>query len=77
LVLVAVVVATITDLRLLKISSFVALPLLASALVYRAIVGEVGEMTDGPRAVVFGVGIVLILFLTVIPLLAHQRGGSR
>ncbi|HET6574289.1 MAG TPA: A24 family peptidase [Fimbriiglobus sp.] len=62
-VLVAVGIATVTDLRMFKIHNVLTLPLLATGLVYHAVVGGADELLSSLLGALFGFGVLLLLYL--------------
>src|SRR5262249_45359398 len=63
IVLVAVVVAAVTDVWKFKVHNWLTVPLMLSGLAYRGIVGGWGALSDGAFGVLIGFGVLLILYL--------------
>lgn len=62
-VLVAVVVATITDLRLFKIHNVLTLPLIAFGLVYHGVTGGMSGLGESAIGMLAGFGVFFLIFL--------------
>lgn len=62
---------------LYQLLAFPLFPLLLIGLMCHNAASEISGATHILLAAAFGVGILLVLCLTVVPLLAQQRGGSR
>ena len=63
IVLVAAVIAAVTDMWKFKVHNWLTVPLMLSGLVYSAIVGGWAALSDSAIGVLLGFGILLILYL--------------
>jgi prepilin peptidase CpaA len=62
-VFVAVVIATVTDMRMFKIHNVLTLPLIVSGLVYHGLTGGPEKLMDSAIGTLVGFGIVFVMFM--------------
>src|SRR5207237_10454661 len=63
IVLVAALVAAVTDVWRFKVHNWLTVPLVLSGLIYHGVVGGWSDLTDSALGVLLGFGILLILYL--------------